>query len=266
MRLKILLSSLALVAVAIGWIAVRSTGTRLDAELEAARDLQRELARLKAENARLRTQAPDTTRVAIAHRSLAEAARLRQEIRQREEAPRPPPFALGDWTPASTWANRGVATPRATLETALWAAAGGDVAALSALLELDPATRAKADDLLAKLPPASRQTFADAEALIASVTLGRIPPAEAQIAWFHATDNDHASAAVLLRGADNLPPASSHPPATSNEIDRPPPMGPDNRSTRMATLSLHRSDSGWRLIVPASAIDRMARDLVAATK
>lgn len=267
MRLKLFLFCLALCVVAFAWIAVRAKGARLEAELLAARDQQRELTQLNAENVRLRAQAPDPSRINAAHRVLVEAAGLQKEINQREEAPRPAPFALGEWTPAAAWSNRGVATSRSAVETALWAAAGGDIATFSSVLEFDELARAKANDLLAKLPSASRQTFPNAESLIASVTMGRIPLAEAQIAWFHAIDNDHASVAVLLHGADALASTNALPPSSANEDPaNVPPMGRNNPATRLATLSLHRSESGWRLMVPASAIDRMARELLASTK
>ena len=169
--------------------------------------------------------------------------------------------------PAAGWSNRGAANPRGAIETALWAAAGGDVATLSALLELDPVARAKADALLAQLPVTARQNFANAEAMIASATIGHIPLAEAQIAWFHASDDDHASAALLLHGTEHLPPASVAPP----ELDptgEPPPAARENPNpgTRMTTITLHRSNAGWRLVVPDSAIDRMGRDLLATAK
>lgn len=266
MRLKIFLSLLAVAAVAAGWIAVRATGARLEAELMLARDQQRELAKLENENKLLRAQAPDDSRLSAADRVLLEAASLQNEITKREEAPRPAPFSTGEWTPATNWTNRGAKTPRAALETTLWAAAGGDISAFSAMLEFDEAALAKANDLLAKFPNGSRQNFQNAEALIASITLGRIPLGEAQISWFHAIDDDHASAALLLSGAEN-PPAAARPPSSANDdAANPPPTGRENPNTRLATLSLHRSASGWRLVVPAAAVDRMARDLVAATR
>jgi hypothetical protein len=43
-------------------------------------------------------------------------------------------------------------------------------------------------------------------------------------------------------------------------------MGRENPGTHLATLLLHRSGSGWRLVVPAAAIDRIGRDLLASTK
>jgi hypothetical protein len=266
MRLKILFSVIALIAVSFGWLAVRTKGARLDAELLAARDRQRELASLKVENDRLRAQTPDPARVSAANRALLEAASLQKEIVKREEAPRPAPFSTGEWTGAANWTNRGVDTPRAALETALWAAAGGDISTFSSMLEFDGPALAKANDLLAKLPIASRQNFPNAESLIASVTLGRIPLAEAQVAWFHANDDNHASAALLLHGTENLP-SSARPPLSANDdpANRPP-MGRENPGTHLATLSLHRSGSGWRLVVPAAAIDRLGRDLLASTK
>jgi hypothetical protein len=266
MRLKIFLSIIALITVSLGWLAARAKGARLNADLLAARDRQRELATLQAENARLHAQTPDASRVSAANRVIAEVAALQHEITRREEAPRPAPFSTGEWTSAAAWSNRGMQTPRAALETALWAAAGGDVGGFLSVLEIDEAARAKANELLAKLPPESRHAFPNAESLVASVTLGRIPLAEAQIAWFHAIDDDHANAALLLHGAENLPPASIRPPGVDDDPTNAPPTSRENSGTRLTTLSLHRSNSGWRLVVPAPAIDRMGRDLLVSTK
>jgi len=266
MRPKIVLSLVAIIAVSAGWIAVRARGARLQAELLLARDQQREFAKLKDENNRLHAQAPDISRVSAANRVLLEAANLQREIIKREEAPQPAPFSTGEWTPAASWANRGIETPRAALETALWAAAGGDLSTFSSILEFDAPALANANNLLAKLPAASRQNFPNAEALIASVTLGRIPLAEAQVAWFHAIDDDHASAALLLRGAENLPASSLSASSANEDPANVPPTGRENPGTRLATLSLHRSGSGWRLVVPASAVERIGRDLLSSTR
>jgi len=41
----------------------------------------------------------------------------------------------------------------------------------------------------------------------------------------------------------------------------PPPALPDRRNSKLTYLTLHRSDSGWRLVVPATAVDRIARNM-----
>lgn len=265
MRLKLALTAFAVFAVGVSLIAVRTTQSRLTLALDAARDQQRELARLRAERDRLRGQLPNPSELAALQQAAGEHARVGREIELREAAPPVPPFTPGEWTPSASWSNRGAGTPRAALETALWAAAGGDVSSLSSLLELDAATRAKADALFAKLPLQARLAYPNSEALIASITLGRIPLAEAQIAWFHASDPDHAAAALLLNGTGTLPLTSNGAPSPS-PLDSPPPMLPANHDTKLVTLVLHRSATGWRLAVPAEAIDRMSRDLIAVTK
>lgn len=267
MRVKFLLPATAVVAAALltGWWIESSAAARLQAELETARFDHRALHTLEAEGGRLRSLAPSADELASLRQASAESTRLRREIGEAQK-PKPPPepLPLGEWISASTWENRGRATPRATIETALWAAGGGDLTALESLLEIDPATRAKAAELLAKLPPEARETWRTPEAFIAGATTKNIPLTEAQVIWFHEHDADHAGIGLLLNtSAQPGPPASADAPVRG---DNAPPGLPDAHNSKIAMIALHRSKDGWSLVVPAPAIDRMARELSAAGK
>jgi hypothetical protein len=43
-----------------------------------------------------------------------------------------------------------------------------------------------------------------------------------------------------------------------------PPQSPRNGKVRTVIISLHRSDAGWRLSVPSSAVEQIERELVGA--
>lgn len=263
MRPKLILTFVLLVAgaaIAAVWMAGQGTAARLQAERDALRDRRSELLRLQAEHQSLR----DAMLEAMHRASLREAA----VARALPPAPIEPaaiaaPTRLvpGEWAASNTWANRGQATATAAVETLLWAAAGGDVPALAALLELDDVTRGKAADLLARLPAEVRQTFGSPEGLIAIATMKNIPQTEAQVAWFNETDADHAVVGLLLGAAEGDPVAESIESPADGAGQRPPAL-PDRRTSKLSYLTLQRATSGsWRLVVPATAVDRIAREL-----
>jgi hypothetical protein len=136
--------------------------------------------------------------------------------------------------------------------------------AMQSLIELDPAVRSKANQLLDRLPPATRSSYVTSEGLIASMTMKNIPLTAAQIVWYHESDDDHAAVGVLFGNADRTVETSLKLPA--NKQDNSPPTLSDNRTTGMALLALHRSPAGWRLVVPISAIDRIAAEFNAPTR
>ncbi len=263
MRPKVILTLILLAvgaAVAAGWWSGQATAARLQAERDALRRQRSELARLQAEHGRLRGVLDEAMRRAA--RREAEAARA------FPPAPVEPPVVAapthlvpGEWAASSTWANRGQATASAAVETMLWAAAGGDVASLATLLELGDATRSKAADLLARLPADARAAFGSPEQLIAIATVKNIPVTEAQVAWFHETDADHAVVGLMLGHAE-VDPATESTGTPTDDRGEPPPGRPDRSTSKLSYLTLQRAASGsWRLVVPATAVDRIAREL-----
>jgi len=93
---------------------------------------------------------------------------------------------------------------------------------------------------------------------VATVTTKNIPLAEAQIAWLHDSDADHAAVGLLMSNPEGTS-ALAH----RDESGVPPPMLPENARFKLVTVSLHRTTAGWRLVVPANAIDRIAREFSA---
>jgi hypothetical protein len=136
--------------------------------------------------------------------------------------------------PAESWRNRGAQDPVSALETALWAAAGGDLDALANLLVLDAETQAAATVFLARLPEAMRQELGTPEKLVALFTAQAIPLGSARIPVKFEED-DHTTLVTQLfdtRGA-----------------------------MREVQISLRPDAGRWQLLVPRTAIDRFADTL-----
>lgn len=276
--MKTLLFLLVLAGVGVVWIRERIMAADLRAQIFLAREGNTEARSLARERARLQELQQQTEAQARRARAAIERAPAPAEPAAPQlPAPRPPPTVLtpGEWLPIAAWQNRGRATPTAAVETALWAAAGGDVATLRQLLQLDEPTRAKADSILARLPEASRAVYASAEHLIAAFTTKAIPLGDAQLVWQHEPGPDEAVACVFVKNPDAgivpvvAPPAPAIPEtreaalqrASRRIAEKTPPMAPPNQKTVATYLSLRRSDDGWRLIVPMAAVEKIAKEL-----
>lgn len=264
MRLKIILTLILLAvgaAVAAGWRSGHATAGRLQAERDALHREHSELVRLQAERQRLRGAVLEAMQRASLRE--AEAARAQPPVPVEPPALAAPSVLVpGEWAASRTWTNRGQATAPEAVETALWAAAGGHVPALAALLELDEVTRGKAADLLARLPAEARQAFGSPEEMIAIATLSNIPQTEAQVAWFNEADEDHAVVGLLLGDAAAGPTTDALRSPAGEAVEAPPAL-PDRGQSKLTYLTLHRSAAGWRLVVPVTAVDRLARRLSA---
>ena len=258
MRTRIILPIVVVAVAAAVWFDARSSARQLQARLDALDQQRREFLSLEADRARLQAA------ISALDRSVAKPNEAVESPSVPKAVTAPAPFTLGEWTPCADWSNRGQSTPRATVATALWAAAGGDVMAMQALLELDPSAQTKAEALLAQLSPAARSTYVTPEALIANVTMRNIPLTQAQIAWYRETDDDHASVGVLFGSPEHL--ADNVVKIPAGKLDNSPPTLSDTRTSKMALLNLRRSSSGWRLVVPVSAVDRIAAEIGVAKK
>jgi hypothetical protein len=184
---------------------------------------------------------------------------------------------VGEWRAPTSWQNRGQSTVVATIETALWAAAGGDLTALQSLLQLDEPVRIKAEELLAQLPEATRANYTSAEQLLAAFATKFLPLGEAQLVWNHELDTDQAFACMFVKNPEFVPTAMpvSAPLATSREAaiaqaaalreerskEKRPPLAPPNEATRALYLALRRTESGWQLAVSPGALDRIEKEL-----
>ena len=253
MRTRIILAFVVMAVAATVWFDARSSARPLQAQLDSLREQRRELLALQADRARLHGS------IAALDAAVAEREPPLETPEIARPVPAPAPFALGEWTPCAEWSNSGQSTPRAALETALWAAAGGDVMAMQLLLEMDPAAQSKAEKLLDQLSPAARSTYVTPEALIANVAMRNIPLTEAQIVWYHESDRDHAAVGVMFANPESSPEVVVK--VSAGKQDNSPPTLSDNRTTKMALLAMRRSSSGWRLVVPVSAVDRIAAEI-----
>lgn len=184
--------SLLVLVVGSAWLWQRLEMTRLHNELFVLRETQDETTRLRTENRRL--MADDATDIERAHLLAAhdQVLALRAELaalRARDEAARVVPvesgvaerFAVGAIMPSTEWRNMGASTPAAVLETALWAAAGGDVNTFAKCLRLEPDARVAARSLLANLPEAMRSQFGTPEQLMAFLTIKDVPLGSAKV-------------------------------------------------------------------------------------
>ncbi|MGC4073736.1 MAG: hypothetical protein QM760_14745 [Nibricoccus sp.] len=142
-----------------------------------------------------------------------------------------------DIVPADAWRNAGYATPVAAVETALWAAAGGDTDVLMKSIVMDEGAMKKAAQLLASLPEEMRRRYSKPEELVAFMAAKDVPLEGARIMLSKDSAEKKAGAAVQLRNAAG--------------------------SVRQVQIELRQTSAGWRLIVPESAVDRYARELKA---
>jgi hypothetical protein len=115
----------------------------------------------------------------------------------------------------------------------LWAAAGGDLAALKETLEFDETSRAKGATILAGLPESSRRQYASPDDLLALVLAGNIPLESAQFVARQQISGDEYTEYVRLKDPAGV--------------------------TRQVHLTLRRSPDGWKLRVPPAAVDSIAQ-------
>ncbi len=131
---------------------------------------------------------------------------------------------------ASEWTDAGDDTALATVETALWASAHGEVETLARLLNLSEATRAHAAEVFARLPPSARREEGSPEQFVAMLTANAVPLGSAQvIAEFH----DAPDVAKLVLQTSDL----------------------DGKS-RELVLNLRASEGRWQVDLPDAAFAR----------
>ena len=124
------------------------------------------------------------------------------------------------------------------------------------LITYDEAGRTKAQAFFDTLPLSTRLAFPTPEALVAGLTIQAVPASTAQLSWFHQRDADHATIGVFIGAPDQTAPTEvTMVPAHDNT----PPMLTDPHANKLTVLSLQRSSLGWRVIVPAAVIERLAR-------
>jgi hypothetical protein len=172
-----------------------------------------------------------------------EVAALKKSVEQsgpkpakkRKADPAVPPNIENEIVPSEAWRNAGYTTPVAAVETALWAAAGGDTDALMGSIILDEGAQRKAAELLAGLPAETRARYARPEELVAFMAAKDVPLEGARIFASKETMGETQRTVVQLRNAAG--------------------------SVRQVHLDLRKTAGGWRLVVPESAVERYATQL-----
>ncbi len=174
------LLGLAVVAGGAFW-SQRQASEVLRGEIGLLREEQAELARLRAENQRLSAQqisAAERERLRGDHVAVM---RLRDEVekskeslrgRERALAERSAPALATGLKPIESLTNAGRATPKATLETWMWASHGGDTTVMAAAMALLPESRQKAEELFARVPETVRAQYGTPEQLLATAFAG----------------------------------------------------------------------------------------------
>ncbi len=261
MKLKGLFPPITLGAAALAvWIVLRNESGRLKAELDLLRDKERAVQRQNGDDDLRRRLEVEAEERAATDRAIAERDRLSSELSKRPAtAPtRVTEFKLGEWTSPREWKNRGAATAKATMETAFWAAAGGDAATLSPLLDIGPQLRERAARFLAGLTPEAQAEYPTGESLIAAFTIKSIPLGDAQLVWYREHGTDEAIVGVVMKDPESWRQGGTG--MSTSDANRPP-QQPDDHGTKLALLSLRRNGAQWRLVVPPVAMDRIEEEL-----
>lgn len=191
-----------------------------DTEKDKLRNDHTAIARLRNEIELLKRQAEDYDRAAKTAPAKTVPVKITPSILQQE-------------LPVNLWKNAGSATPAASLETVLWAAAGGDIDALVRHLAFDPDVKARAEALFRSLPAETQAQYGSPERLVASLAAKSVPLGSAKIVDLKTTkDGD-----VLLAAQLSQPPG---------------------KTTRHALFYMRQEGAEWKLAVRQGVIEKYA--------
>ncbi|MBI5691121.1 MAG: hypothetical protein HZC55_13615 [Verrucomicrobia bacterium] len=242
---------------AFGWIAVvvvlalgggvllwqAQTREQLRQQVGELRQQRDQLARLREENQRLAAGLPSATDLERLRADHAAIPRLRAEIeaaRERVRATAEAAQLAGRFEPgskilAADWKNAGTATSKATLETALWAAAGGDIEQFAGcLLVPEGRIRERATTLLESLPAATRQHYSSPEQLVAFLAIRDVPLGSARVVSWEEIQTPSSSVQVQVQ------------------------LSAPEGATKEVILRFARQGAAWKMVVPEGAIARYA--------
>jgi RNA polymerase sigma factor (sigma-70 family) len=154
--------------------------------------------------------------------------------------------------PISALSNIGCSTPRAALESFLWAIARGTDQDIAGLIGLSDDQRKTINAMLETLPPETREKYPDAEHVVAlfAAREGTIVPAEGTI---------EITSETLAAG--NEVKYSTHI-STSAEQYRATSLVHDNSSE----INIRNFPAGWKIVVPDYVINMIAPRLAARSK
>jgi hypothetical protein len=215
----------------------------LRVELAGREQQHRKIVALADRNRRLEAMQPSAGERANLRAIDEERSRLRQDIAKQQAGLREPvaPPAVRARVrlepveiEASKWKSAGFATPQSTVETALWAAAGGDVETLARTLVLEGKARTAAEQLLAGLPVAAKSEYSTPERLVALLAAKELMAGAPRARLSADIDEAAGEAAVRVRLRDAV------------------------GATQIAALTLKRQSDGWRVVVSERAVARLA--------
>ena len=218
---------------------------------DAARAEAKNVTHLRATNRALAAAQHSDAEITRLRAVQAALIRLRAEVAALQQQAASPPSPIKRPAPKSIatrdWKNAGRITPADTLQTALWAAAGGNIERLTETIRLEGPAREKAQALLNGLPENSRAYFSSPEHLVAFLTSKDIPTnGRMTVASEEKAGADETTLVVILQ-ADRI----AGTPEAGQII------------ARRHTLSLQHVSDGWKMTVPASAIEKYAEMLKA---
>lgn len=225
------------------WRWQYQTGERLRQQAAEGRRQGAELARLREENRRLAAGLPaaaDLERLRADHAAIprlrAEIQAARSRIQTEAGAARlAGRFEAGSKVLAAEWKNAGTATSPATLETALWAAAGGDIEQFAGCLFVpEGRTRDRAVALLESLPAATREQYSSPERLVAFMAIRDVPLGAAQVVAWDEIQAPPSSVQVQLQ------------------------LSAPEGATKEMVLRFSRQGAAWKLVVPEAAVAKYA--------
>ncbi len=157
-----------------------------------------------------------------------------------EAAPSAPParpsneIAEGERILAGELKNVGQGTPEATIETALWAAVGGNLEVLADVVMFSPEIKAKADGWFAGLPESTRREHGTPEKAIAA-TLAR-DAAELK--------------GMQLQGRTEV---------AADEVGVRVLLATGAGKTKEETFLTQRAAGGWKMVLPDELVEKLAR-------
>jgi hypothetical protein len=178
------------------------------------------------ESAQLSTD--DLKELEAAHAE-ADALWARLAALQREAAQRKQADAEPSRLSAKDWVYAGSVTPRAAIESVLWAASRGDVDHLANLIGFSPGVREQADAMFSRLPTASQQEYGSPEKVVATLLAGSFPKDASAVTIL--VDNQWDQDAALAMSVEH-----------------------SNGHERTNQFTFHHAPDGWQLMVPASVM------------
>ncbi len=219
----------------------------LNREIVALRQQNDHVAQLQQAHQQLTAAEPPAAELERLRADHAAISRLRAEIdglnaritaAQQESATER--FEVGSKVPAADWKNAGNATSRATLETILWAAAGGDITTFAQhLLVPEGPARQQAITLLESLPAALRAQYGTPERLVAFLAVKDVPFGAAEVIAWDAIQAPPSTVQVQVQ------------------------LSAGDGVTKDLLLRFSPQGAGWKLVVPGTAIGRYSRMLKA---